>query len=134
MGEIVLAAKCTHVPTMLMSEQDGPVKGKRQAAIDGHRQIARRARALGADTVVVCDTHWLINAGFHINANGRFRGVFTSNEFPHFIQNLEYDYQGHPALGDAIANDLQNLRGLSNRGFGAYALFAHLCQFRFGVA
>ena len=29
MGEIVLAAKCTHVPTMLMSEQDGPVKGKR---------------------------------------------------------------------------------------------------------
>ncbi len=30
MGEIVLAAKCTHVPTMLMSEQDGPVKGRRQ--------------------------------------------------------------------------------------------------------
>lgn len=36
MGAIVLAAKCTHVPTMLMSEQDGPVRGKRQSAIEGH--------------------------------------------------------------------------------------------------
>lgn len=103
MGEIVLAAKCTHVPTMLMSEQEGPIHGTRQPAIDGHVEIARRAAALGADTVVICDTHWVINAGFHINANARFKGLFTSNEFPQFIQNLEYDYDGHPALGDAIA-------------------------------
>lgn len=103
MGEIVLAAKMTHVPTMLMSEQEGPIKGKRQAAIDGHREIARRAKALGADTVVICDTHWVINAGFHINANTRFEGLFTSNEFPQFIQNLPYGYDGNPALGDAIA-------------------------------
>lgn len=103
MGEIVLAAKCTHVPTMLMSEQDGPVKGKRQAAIDGHMEIARRAGDLGADTVVICDTHWVINAGFHINANDRFKGLFTSNEFPQFIQDLEYDYAGNPALGESIA-------------------------------
>lgn len=103
MGEIVLAAKMTHVPTMLMSEQEGPIQGKRQAAIDGHREIARRARALGADTVVICDTHWVINAGFHINANARFEGLFTSNEFPQFIQNLPYAYDGNPALGDAIA-------------------------------
>lgn len=103
MGEIVLAAKVTHVPTMLMSEQDGPVKGKRQAAIEGHYEIARRAKALGATTVVICDTHWVINAGFHINANSRFEGLFTSNEFPHFIQNLPYSYDGNPELGDAIA-------------------------------
>lgn len=103
MGDIVLAAKCTHVPTMIMSEQPGPVEGKRQPAIDGHREIARRAKALGADTVVICDTHWVINAGFHINANSRFKGLFTSNEFPQFIQDLPYDYQGNPELGDAIA-------------------------------
>ncbi|MEP0156992.1 3,4-dihydroxyphenylacetate 2,3-dioxygenase [Pseudophaeobacter sp.] len=103
MGEIVLAAKMTHVPTMLMSEQEGPIKGKRQAAIDGHREIARRAKALGATTVVICDTHWVINAGFHINANTRFEGLFTSNEFPQFIQNLPYAYDGNPALGEAIA-------------------------------
>lgn len=103
MGEIVLAAKMTHVPTMLMSEQEGPIKGKRQAAIDGHAEIARRAKALGATTVVICDTHWVINAGFHINANTRFEGLFTSNEFPQFIQNLPYAYDGNPALGEAIA-------------------------------
>ncbi|MCB4457174.1 3,4-dihydroxyphenylacetate 2,3-dioxygenase [Leisingera sp. McT4-56] len=103
MGEIVLAAKCTHVPTMLMSEQPGRLEGARKPAIDGHREIARRAKALGADTIVICDTHWVINAGYHINANTRFKGLFTSNEFPQFIQNLPYEYEGNPALGDAIA-------------------------------
>jgi 3,4-dihydroxyphenylacetate 2,3-dioxygenase len=103
MGEIVLAAKVTHVPTMLMSEQPGPIEGKRQPAIEGHYEIARRAKALGADTVVICDTHWVINAGFHINANSRFEGLFTSNEFPQFIQDLPYAYDGNPDLGDAIA-------------------------------
>ncbi|MEX0303725.1 MAG: 3,4-dihydroxyphenylacetate 2,3-dioxygenase [Leisingera sp.] len=103
MGEIVLAAKCTHVPTMLMSEQPGRLEGARKPAIDGHREIARRAKELGADTIVICDTHWVINAGYHINANRRFKGLFTSNEFPQFIQNLPYEYEGNPALGDAIA-------------------------------
>lgn len=103
MGEIVLAAKCTHVPTMLMSEQPGRLEGTRKPAIDGHREIARRAKELGADTIVICDTHWVINAGYHINANSRFKGLFTSNEFPQFIQNLPYEYEGNPALGDAIA-------------------------------
>ncbi|MEX5579352.1 3,4-dihydroxyphenylacetate 2,3-dioxygenase [Pseudophaeobacter sp. A-200-2] len=118
MGEIVLAAKMTHVPTMLMSEQEGPIKGTRQPAIDGHREIARRAKALGADTVVICDTHWVINAGFHINANARFEGLFTSNEFPQFIQDLPYGYDGNPELGDAIA------KAASDRG--AYTLAHHL--------
>jgi 3,4-dihydroxyphenylacetate 2,3-dioxygenase len=103
MGEIVLAAKCTHVPTMLMSEQPGRIFGTRQPAIDGHYEIARRAKELGADTVVICDTHWMINAGYHINANHRFKGMFTSNEFPQFIQDLAYEYEGNAALGDLIA-------------------------------
>jgi 3,4-dihydroxyphenylacetate 2,3-dioxygenase len=118
MGEIVLAAKMTHVPTMLMSEQDGPLKGARQPAIDGHREIARRAKALGADTVVICDTHWVLNAGFHINAREHFEGLFTSNEFPQFIQNLPYAYGGNPALGDAIAKEAT--------ARGAFTLAHHL--------
>ncbi|SDW98717.1 3,4-dihydroxyphenylacetate 2,3-dioxygenase [Ruegeria halocynthiae] len=118
MGEIVLAAKMTHVPTMLMSEQEGPVKGKRQPAIDGHREIARRARELGATTVIICDTHWVINAGFHINANAKFEGLFTSNEFPQFIQDLPYSYTGNPEMGDAIAKIASDK--------GAYTLSHHL--------
>jgi len=103
MGEIVLAAKITHVPTMLLSEQPGKLEGCRQQAIDGHKEIARRARAAGADTVVVLDTHWLVNAGYHVNAGQHFEGSFTSHEFPHFIQNMSYAYDGNPALGHLIA-------------------------------
>ena len=55
MGEIALAAKVTHVPSMYLSEMDGPNKGCRQAAIDGHREISKRCRALNVDTIVVFD-------------------------------------------------------------------------------
>ncbi len=103
MGELALAAKITHVPTMLLSERPGRIFGTRQQAIDGHREIARRMAELGVDTLVVLDTHWLVNAGFHVNSNNHFKGIYTSHEFPHFIQNLEYEYDGNPTLGDLIA-------------------------------
>ena len=48
MGELVLAAKITHVPSMYLSELPGPHQGCRQAAIDGHREISRRARQRGS--------------------------------------------------------------------------------------
>lgn len=89
MGETVPAAKCTHVPTMRMSEQPGRLSGMRQAAIDGHREISRRAKELGADTIVILDTHWMMNAGCHINANHRFRGVLT---LCHQLDSLQLEY------------------------------------------
>jgi 3,4-dihydroxyphenylacetate 2,3-dioxygenase len=103
MGELVFAAKVTHVPTMIMSGQEGPLKGCRQQAIDGHREIGRRMRAAGVDTVVVADVHWLVNSGYHINAKAHFKGVYASNEFPQFIDHLEYDIPGNPELGNLIA-------------------------------
>ncbi len=103
MGELAFAAKITHVPSMYLSEQDGPHKGCRDAAIAGHREISRRCRALGVDTIVVFDTHWLVNSGYHINSAPHFKGLYTSNELPHFIKNLPYDYAGNPLLGDLIA-------------------------------
>lgn len=103
MGEIVLAAKVTHVPSMFISEQPGPHQGCRQAAIDGHRRLGDMIRELQVDTIVVADTHWLVNAGYHINANVDCSGVYTSTEFPHFIRDLPYDYVGDAELGVAIA-------------------------------
>jgi 3,4-dihydroxyphenylacetate 2,3-dioxygenase len=108
MGKLALAAKITHVPSMYLSEQDGPHKGCRQAAIDGHREIARRCRALGVDTIVVFDTHWLVNSGYHINCAPRWEGIYTSNELPHFIKNLPYAYDGNPQLGKMIADAATN--------------------------
>ena len=43
MAEIVLAAKITHVPTMLLSQQPGKMFGCRQQAIDSHKEIVIRA-------------------------------------------------------------------------------------------
>ncbi len=103
MGKIVTAAKITHVPSMFISEMDGPHHGCREPAIEGLRKIAERARAAGADTFVVLDTHWLVNSGYHVNANPVHRGVYTSNEFPQFIREIEFDHTGASDLGMAIA-------------------------------
>jgi 3,4-dihydroxyphenylacetate 2,3-dioxygenase len=103
MGKLALAAKITHVPSMYLSEMDGPHKGCRDAAINGHHEIAKRCRELGVDTIVVFDVHWLVNAGYHINNAPHFKGVYTSNELPHFIKNMPYEYDGNPELGNLIA-------------------------------
>jgi 3,4-dihydroxyphenylacetate 2,3-dioxygenase len=103
MGKLALAAKITHVPSMYLSELDGPRKGSRQDAIDGHREIGRRCRELGVDTLVVFDTHWLVNANYHVNCAPHFKGTYTSNELPHFISNMPFECPGNPALGQLLA-------------------------------
>jgi 3,4-dihydroxyphenylacetate 2,3-dioxygenase len=103
MGRLALAAKVTHVPSMYLSELPGPRFGTRADAIEGHREISRRCRELGVDTLVVFDTHWLVNAGYHLNCAARFSGTYTSNELPHFISNLPYDIPGNPELGQLLA-------------------------------
>ena len=114
MGKLALAAKITHVPSMYLSELDGPHKGCREAAIAGHHEIGRRCRALGVDTIVVFDVHWLVNSEYHINCAKHFEGVYTSNELPHFIKNLPYAYPGNPVLGHLIA-DVANEMGVATR-------------------
>jgi 3,4-dihydroxyphenylacetate 2,3-dioxygenase len=121
MGKLVLAAKITHVPSMYLSEQDGPHKGCRQAAIDGHKEIARRMRELKVDTIVVFDTHWLVNSGYHINCAPSWEGIYTSNELPHFIKNMPFSYAGNPALGHAIA-EAATAAGVLTRAHDATSL------------
>lgn len=112
MGKVVLAAKVCHIPSMYLSELPGRHHGCREAAIDGHKKIARRARELGADTAIVFDVHWLVNRGYHINAAAQFKGTFTSSEAPHFIQNMPYDYSGCTALAESISSEA-NLAGVA---------------------
>ena len=109
MGKLALAAKITHVPSMYLSELEGPRKGTRQDAIDGHIEIGRRCRELGVDTIVVFDTHWLVNANYHVNCGPHFQGLYTSNELPHFISNMGYEFPGNPALGQLLARKANEL-------------------------
>jgi 3,4-dihydroxyphenylacetate 2,3-dioxygenase len=109
MGKVALAAKITHVPSMYLSELPGPRQGTRQDAIDGHAEIGRRCRELGVDTIVVFDTHWLVNANYHINCAPHFKGLYTSNELPHFISNMGFEFPGNPALGQLLAKTANEL-------------------------
>ncbi|PSO13815.1 3,4-dihydroxyphenylacetate 2,3-dioxygenase [Bradyrhizobium sp. MOS003] len=104
MGQLVLAAKVTHVPSLMLSEQSGsPLRDAREPAVRSLRELGRRAKQRGVTCFVVFDTHWLSNFGYHINANARHRGSFTSHEAPHMIQDLRYDLPGDTRLGNAIA-------------------------------
>jgi 3,4-dihydroxyphenylacetate 2,3-dioxygenase len=105
-GEIVLAAKVTHVPSLMLSEVEGsPLRTARAGAVGALHELGRRARDRRVSTFVVFDTHWLSNFGYHINANARHHGAFTSHEAPHMIRDLRYDLPGNTALGDAIASE-----------------------------
>jgi 3,4-dihydroxyphenylacetate 2,3-dioxygenase len=114
MGKLALAAKITHVPSMYLCEFPGPNFGKRDAAVAGHKEIDKRCRAAGVDTIVVFDVHWQVNSEYHINCGPRFHGIYTSNELPHFIKNMAYDYPGNSALGHMMA-DVANEMGVKSR-------------------
>lgn len=103
MGELVLAAKVTHVPSLMLSETLEPLKGTRDGPINSLKTLGQRARERGADCFVVFDTHWISNFGFHINANERHRGTYTSPEAPQMISGLSYEFPGNPELADLIA-------------------------------
>ena len=51
------------------------------------------------DTIVVFDVHWLVNANTTSTAAPHFEGLYTSNELPHFISNMAYEYPGQPGAG-----------------------------------
>jgi 3,4-dihydroxyphenylacetate 2,3-dioxygenase len=106
LGQLVLAAKVSHVPSLMLSEVEGsPLRLARAGAVAALRELGRRARVREVTTFVVFDTHWLSNFGYHINANPRHRGAFTSHEAPQMIQDLRYDLPGDSALAAAIADE-----------------------------
>jgi 3,4-dihydroxyphenylacetate 2,3-dioxygenase len=61
------------------------------------------------DTLVVFDTHWLVNASYHVNCAPHFQGTYTSNELPHFISNMPFECDGNPALGRLLAQSCNAL-------------------------
>ncbi|MDO9059097.1 MAG: 3,4-dihydroxyphenylacetate 2,3-dioxygenase, partial [Bradyrhizobium sp.] len=106
MGQLVLAAKVSHVPSLMLSEAEGsPLRSARESAVRALRELGGRARDRGVSTFVVFDTHWLSNFGYHINANPRHHGAFTSHEAPQMIQDLRYDLPGDTGLAEAIARE-----------------------------
>lgn len=107
MGEIVLAAKITHVPTIWMSHTMEKYHGLRQSALDGYASMRKQALNAGVETFLVFDTHWIVNQGFHLNAKARHEGRFTSHELPHMLADMDFAYDGDPELGDLIVDHVR---------------------------
>lgn len=107
MGEIALAAKITHVLSIWMDLTIDKYRGIRENAITALSEVGRRAHARGVETYVILDTHWIVNQGFHVNANARHAGTFTSPELPHMLSGMSYAYDGDPDLADAIAAEVR---------------------------
>ncbi|MEU1389381.1 MULTISPECIES: 3,4-dihydroxyphenylacetate 2,3-dioxygenase [unclassified Nonomuraea] len=106
MGELVLAAKITHVPSIWLSIQPGRHFGIRRPAELALTEVGRRARELGVDTYLIADTHWMNSIGFHLNGKERHRDSYASHELPHFIHDLDYDYPGDPELAELIRAEI----------------------------
>ncbi len=106
MGEIVGAGVVAHVPPIMVDA------GRRQA-LNGGRDTTlvaglERLRTevfdeLGADTVVVFDTHWFTTQEHILTAHRRRTGTFTSEELPTVITGVAYDAPGDPELARAVA-------------------------------
>jgi 3,4-dihydroxyphenylacetate 2,3-dioxygenase len=107
MGEIVQAAKITHVPSIWMSHTMPQHKGIRQNAIDGFAKLREEALAAGVDTFLIFDTHWIVNQGFHLNSKPRHQGRFISHELPHMLADMEYGYDGAPDLADLVVEEIR---------------------------
>lgn len=107
MGQIVQAAKITHVPSIWMSHTMEKYKGIRQPAIDGYAKLRQDAIDRGVDTFIVFDTHWITNQGFHLNAKPHHKGRFISHELPHMLADMEFDYRGDSDLAHSILGVLE---------------------------
>ncbi len=106
MGTINAAALVSHQPGIMAPEQTRIAMngGYDTTLVAGFTDIRSQLDAAGVDTLVIIDTHWY-TTGYHIVAGAhRYTGIYTSDELPMMITDLEYDYPGAPALAALVAD------------------------------
>jgi 3,4-dihydroxyphenylacetate 2,3-dioxygenase len=106
MGEVVAAIFTTHVPRLMITDlaaRRAYMGNNVTTFYDAMPQLEReRLRDLHFDTFALIDTHWFTTLEYILNANDRLTGVYTSEELPQLLHDLEYDYRGDPELARAI--------------------------------
>ncbi|WP_419849130.1 catechol 1,2-dioxygenase [Candidatus Poriferisocius sp.] len=104
MGSIVGAGLISHVPPLVMPEaiRRELNNGEDTTLYQGlHDLGAERLRPLGADTVVVVDTHWFTTVEHIVTSHDRRFGLFTSEELPRGMCQMSYDMPGDRELAEA---------------------------------
>jgi 3,4-dihydroxyphenylacetate 2,3-dioxygenase len=106
MGEIVGAIFTTHVPRLMITDpaaREAYMGDNVTTFYDAMPALERtRLHDLDFDTFLVIDTHWFTTLEYILNAYERLAGVYTSEELPLMLHDLEYDYRGDPELARAI--------------------------------
>jgi 3,4-dihydroxyphenylacetate 2,3-dioxygenase len=105
MGAIVAAGLLSHVPSMMLPEEERKSRyGGRDTTFPRALQDIYRERIQPADfdTFLIFDTHWLTTRGFVVKTQDHLKGVYTSDELPSVIHDLAFDYLGDKVLGEAI--------------------------------
>ena len=106
MGSIVGAAVVSHVPPLVLPEaarrqlNDGEDTSLFQGL---HDLRAEKLAPLGADTVVVIDTHWFTTIEHVVASHDRRHGLYTSEELPRGMKQMPYDMTGDRELAETWA-------------------------------
>lgn len=112
MGEIVGAGLVSHVPTIMLPEEERLElnEGREVTIVTGfHRLREEVLDELKPDTIIVFDTHCATLLEFVIPSHERRSGKFTSEELPRGMSQVPYDLKGNPALANSIAEEIEAL-------------------------
>jgi 3,4-dihydroxyphenylacetate 2,3-dioxygenase len=109
MGRIAAAALVSHSPAVMLSKSDRMLMGGGVDTdlIAGYGRLRQRFDRAGVDTFVIFDTHWFTTSQLVVAGREHFRGIYTSDELPGAIDNLEYNYPGAPALASQIEKEAE---------------------------
>ena len=114
MGEVVGAAIVSHVPSIMLPEEERLEmnRGEEISLVPGmHRLRKEVLDVLQPDTIIVFDTHWATLLEFFIPSHERRAGKYTSEELPRGMCQVPYDLKGSPKLAEMIAEEI-NAEGL----------------------
>ena len=93
MGQIVGAAIVSHHPGLMRSKEDRLKLGAGTDSdlIAGFDRIREKIDAVGADTFVIFDTHWITTNGHLVAGLDHYSGIYTSDEVPNVLADIAYD-------------------------------------------
>ena len=100
MGQIVDAAITPQHPAIVRSEADRLMLGDGHDTdlVPGFARVREKMDALDADTLIIFDTHWISTSMNLVAGLAHYKGIYTSDELPHVLAGVEYDYPGAPEL------------------------------------
>jgi 3,4-dihydroxyphenylacetate 2,3-dioxygenase len=104
LGEIVAAAVCGHVPTIMLREDQRLRMGNGHdtTLVAGLDRLREKLDERNPDTFVIIDTHWFTTTEHIVAGAEHHSGCYTSDELPRVISDLAYDFAGAPELGRRV--------------------------------